>query len=125
MKKGVIFVAGLGIVLIAVLWILISHQEKNSQATPITKDIILFYGKECPHCQDVEKFIEENKIMEKVGFDSVEVWHNQANSEVMMEKAKECGLSQENLGVPFVWARGKCFMGGPESEKFFRQEAGM
>jgi glutaredoxin len=87
--------------------------------------MILFYGNECPHCKDLEKFIEQNNIAEKVKFDYLEVWHSKANSRIMMEKAKECEISQDRLGVPFLYVKGKCFIGGPEVEKFFRQEVGM
>lgn len=125
MKKKVAFVLG-GLVILAVgLWFWSSAQEKNAPATPVASDIVLFYGKECPHCKDIDKFIEENQITEKVGFDSLEVWHNKANSEIMLKKAQACGLAKDQLGVPFLYAKGKCFIGGPDVEEFFRQEAGI
>lgn len=125
MKKKVVLVLSALVVLVGGLWFWSSYQTKNAPATPVSNKTILFYGNECPHCQDVEKFIEENKIAEKVSFDSLEVWHNKSNSAVMLEKAGECGFAKDQLGVPFLYASGKCFMGGPEVEKFFRQEAGI
>ncbi len=100
-------------------------QAEQAAATPIKTGIIFFYGKECPHCQDVEKFIAGNNIAAKVKYDFVEVWHNQANAKAMMAKAEECGLSQDQVGVPFVYSKGKCYVGTPDVENFFQQAAGI
>ncbi|MDP1833406.1 MAG: hypothetical protein Q8L11_00540 [Candidatus Moranbacteria bacterium] len=112
--------------LVVGLWTWSSAAEsKEAVATPVTTDKILFYGKECPHCHDVEKFIEDNKITEKVRFDSLEVWHNDANKKFFLEKIKECGIAEEKAGVPMLYARGECLIGTPDIEGFFRQEAGI
>ncbi len=88
--------------------------------------IVYYYGKECSHCKNLEKFLEENNIAEKVSFAKKEVWHNKKNSSEMKKRATECGLKEENqIGVPLVWADGKCLVGGPDAEKFFREKAGI
>lgn len=87
--------------------------------------IIFFYGQECPHCKDVEKYFEENKIEEKVQFSKREVYHNKANVALLNIKAKTCGIEDKSLGVPFLWAEGKCYMGPSEIEKFFNEKAGL
>jgi glutaredoxin len=92
----------------------------NSQA-----DIVLYYGAECPHCLNVEKFITDNKIDEKISFAKKEVWHNTTNNTDMENKAKECALDTSKIGVPFLYARGKCFVGEIEVENFFKKEAGL
>ncbi|MFA7209707.1 MAG: hypothetical protein WC120_05535 [Parcubacteria group bacterium] len=114
------------IALITGLWVWSSATgSKEAVATPITTDKIFFYGKGCPHCQDVEKFIGDNKIAEKVSFDSLEVWYNDANRKVFLEKIKECGIAEEDAGVPLLYVQGKCLVGTPDIEKFFKQEAGI
>ncbi|MFA5993985.1 MAG: hypothetical protein WC823_03430 [Parcubacteria group bacterium] len=125
MKKNIIIMLALTIALTTGLWFWASYQEKNAPATLIKNDIVLFYGKECPHCQDLDAFIKKNNIAEKVNFDSLEVWHNKANSNIMLNKAEECGFAKDQLGVPFLSANGKCFIGGPAVEKFFTQAAGI
>ena len=52
-KTG-LFLFGIAI-LIAGLW----YWTKPEKATEINSEIILFYGRECPHCRDVDKFLEE------------------------------------------------------------------
>ena len=99
-----------------------SPQVLGAQATQST---IFFYGQECPHCQDVEKFNSDNHIADKVKYDSVEVWHNQDNANLMLQKAKECGITEDQVGVPFVWSGGKCYVGTPQVEDFFKQQTGI
>lgn len=98
----------------------VSPQSGNEQA-----DIILYYGQECPHCKNVEKFIADNKIDEKIIFAKKEVWHNTANNAEMMEKAKECALDTDKIGVPFLFARSKCYEGEVDVENFLKKEAGI
>jgi len=109
------------IALVAGLYFWSSKDEaKNATETPITADTIFFFGAECPHCKDVEKFVADNGIAEKVKFDSLEVWHNDANAKVLVKKAQECGVE---AFVPFLFSKGKCFVGTPDVENFFKQEA--
>lgn len=118
-------IAGMFLLLGAGLWIWSSSYQDDGQATPMTagSDIVLFYGKECPHCQDLEKKIEEEKLAEKVKFDSLEVWHNTENRKIFKDRAFECGYTEDQLGVPFLYARGKCYVGTPDIEKFLKEEA--
>jgi len=88
-------------------------------------DIIYYYGKDCPHCKNVGKFLDDNKIAEKVQFEKKEVEANVKNALEMQKRAKDCNIDLKNLGVPFVWAKGKCYMGEPDVENFFKQEAGI
>jgi len=114
------------VVLGVALWVWSSSEKaKNATMTPISSDIIFFYGQECSHCQDVEEFITDNNIDEKVNFDSLEVWHNNANAEILTQKARECGLAQEEIGVPLISAKGECFVGTPAVETFLKKEAGI
>jgi glutaredoxin len=95
------------------------------QEAPVVSGIIYYYGEECPHCKDVMKFLEENKIAEKVSFEKKEVWHNTANAREMDAKVKICGLDKKSVGVPFLFADGKCFIGTPDVTGFFKKAAGM
>lgn len=95
------------------------------QEVSVASGIIYYYGEECPHCKDVMKFLEENKIAEKVNFEKKEVWHNTANAREMDAKVKICGLDKKSVGVPFLFAEGKCHIGTPEVTGFFKKAAGI
>ncbi|MFH1183195.1 MAG: hypothetical protein V1690_02955 [Candidatus Moraniibacteriota bacterium] len=118
--KIILLLTGI-IILIAGLW----YWTKPKEATGITTDIVLFYGLECPHCQDLEKFVEENKIAEKVQFDRLEVFHNRANRKILAGKARECGIeNKKDTGVPFLYdlRENQCFIGTPDIEDFFTKK---
>jgi hypothetical protein len=118
--KIVLFVVGV-IILIVGLW----YWTRPQAATPITSDVILFYGRECSHCQEVEEFIAKNKIAEKTQFDNLEVFHNSGNRAVLTEKAKGCEINEAEIGVPFLFdaVENKCLVGAPEIESFFAKKA--
>lgn len=127
-KKNIVF-RGLGIFLFIlilggfVVWGILDA-KKGSSADRIVEgsNIIYYYGAECPHCKDVKNFFEEKGVREKVVFSEKEVWHNKKNSSEMMEKLNACGIPEEEAGVPFVFARGKCFIGYPDIRDFFETE---
>ena len=61
------------------------------------KDLLFFYGLECPHCLRMEKLVDK-LIKEGHPIKKIEIWHNEDNNK-MMEKLdceeEPCG------GVPF------------------------
>lgn len=87
--------------------------------------VTYFFGQECPHCVDVMEFLEENRIAEKVQFEKKEVWHDKDNQQAMLAAAKVCRLDEKSLGVPFLFADGQCYIGGPDVEGYFKQAAGI
>ena len=42
--------------------------------------VTLFYGESCPHCANVERFISENNVEEKVSISRKEIYFNSANA---------------------------------------------
>lgn len=97
----------------------------NSQPETINDNslIILFYGEECPHCKIVEQYIAENNVKDKIIFSELEVNHNAANANLMIEKQKVCKIAKENIGaVPFLWTTEKCYLGQDEIMQFFKKQ---
>lgn len=84
-----------------------------------------FYGETCPHCRDVRKYLDENKIAEKYSFVMREVWSDRNNARLMQEAAKVCSLKTSEIAVPFVFSEGKCLVGTPKVIEFFKQKAGI
>lgn len=118
--------------IIVVFMVREDQQPENEAATILlakggeaNSDIHYFYGQECSHSKNVEKFISENKVEEKIFITKKEVWHNTENESDMQIKAMGCGLSSDKVGVPFLFARGKCYVGEIEVKKFLQMEIGM
>lgn len=76
---------------------------------------IFFYGNSCPHCKDVEEWMEDNKIEEKIQIVKKEVYDNRANSLELTQVAESCGLPTDSIGVPFLYTTDKqCLIGTPD-----------
>jgi len=53
----------------------------------------------------------------------LEVWKDKENAKLMNDAAKICELNLEKIGVPFLFAEGKCYVGGPDVQNFFKEKA--
>lgn len=72
--------------------------------------LVLFYSNSCPHCKNVEKYISDNGILEKISIDQKEVSSGD-NSTQLVIAAKKCGIASDKIGVPFLWDGAKCYVG--------------
>ena len=106
-----------------------NSQIENETATPVsdsTDGLIFYYGISCPHCKEVEEWMEENKIEEKVKIVKKEVYNNQKNVRELEEAAKNCGMGGESIGVPFlVTEEKKCLAGSTEIINFLKEKVGL
>jgi len=90
----------------------------NSPIPQAQSSPVFFYGNTCPHCKDVEEWMTKNKIEEKMPIVKKEVYDNRANSLELAEAAKSCGFPTDSIGVPFLFAEGKCLIGTPDITKY-------
>jgi len=76
-----------------------------SSSPALTTDdsvVYFFYGEECPHCKNVEPFIDNlTKKYPDVSIKRLEVWHNQTNERVYAALNAAAGISS-SPGVPEV-----------------------
>lgn len=86
---------------------------------------VFFYGVTCPHCKDVEVWMKENRVEEKIKIVKKEVYENQQNSLELVEAARKCGLPTNSIGVPFLYAENKCVVGTPDIISYLSNEAGI
>jgi glutaredoxin len=100
----------------------IQQNNGENQGNQSASEIILFYGKGCPHCVKVEEYIKENNIQNKISFVQKEVYYNQDNAQELIYKAKTCGLPTNSIGVPFLWDGEKCLIGDQDIIIFFKQK---
>jgi glutaredoxin len=96
--------------------------KNNSGQTIADERIILFYGDGCPHCLEVENFLDQSEASKKIAYETKEVWNNTVNRDYMLEIAAACGLTQGSIGVPFLWdgENKKCLMGRDQVTAFFQ-----
>ena len=80
-----------------------------------SEGLVFYYGNTCPHCADVEEWMKENKIEEKLTITKKEVYDNAANAQELQKAAKSCGLATDSIGVPFLYTpEGECLLGTPD-----------
>lgn len=141
MDKGLIITIGIIVVLVALLVGAIyftggfnNDPLKNIVATPLPEGIVLFFGADCPHCKNVEDFVAQNKIEEKVKFTSLEVpFNGKTSSELLsnvklaMQLADNCKLDiKKGISLPFLWdGAGACTAGDTPIIEFFKNKAGI
>ena len=91
---------------------------------PATATMILFYSDSCPHCKNVEAYIDENGIKDKIVFDKKEVSRNQANAMLLERKARQCNFDPaQGIGVPFFFDGTNCVMGDEPIIDYFKNYA--
>lgn len=100
---------------------------KNSEVdVPLSQTGMVFYwGDGCPHCKTVEDKLEQYHVSDKIDFERKEVWNDKKNAKEMEQRASACGIKTSEIGVPFLFSDGKCFVGEPDVEKEFFMRAGL
>lgn len=125
MEKKTLLFFGLAVIIFAggIIWWGI---RDNTLSVDFNQNVTTyFYGQECPHCQKVSAFIDENKVAEKFSFEKREVWHDTSNASLMRTAAKICSLSSDQVAVPFIFSEGKCIIGETQAIDFFKQKVGI
>ncbi len=131
-KKEVLVILGIIAFLLGITFAVYRLSGVSTGVTPAVvkaskldkKAFIYFHGLTCPHCKELNKFLEEKGLTpEKLKYQKLEVFYNEENSALMNEAAKVCGIESSNVGVPFVYDNGKCVMGTPDAEALFLEKA--
>lgn len=99
--------------------------SSNSVGEVDMNRVVYYYGAECPHCKSVMIFLDEFDVYSKVDFEKKEVWHDTENKKELDMVARKCGKDPNRIGVPFLLAKGKCYMGLPDVKNYFKREIGI
>ncbi|MFA5109324.1 MAG: hypothetical protein WC458_02170 [Patescibacteria group bacterium] len=101
--------------IVGLLMLFLNGKEAKSE-------LILFYSDSCPHCQNVEKYINDNGVKNQLGFQELEVSQNKNNSALLVKKAHQCGLDvNSGIGVPFFFDGEKCLLGDQDIIAYFEK----
>ena len=106
----------IALIVVALLAALISLGRLTNKPS-----MILFFGDTCPHCKNVEKYIADNNVRNKLKFQELEVYNNQANAQLLTQTAQKCGLDVSNgVGVPLFFDGQTCIEGDEPIINFFK-----
>ena len=121
-KYSLYFISILVVAIIGILFFTKHTKHSQQEAVQDNSSIIFFYGDTCPHCKNVEKYFQDNDVHNKIDFEEKEVYKNTDNAKLLADKAKICKIEENEIGVPFLWADGKCYVGDEEIIKFFNEK---
>jgi len=119
-KAVVVFLIANFLIILSLYLIYINKKPKYSN-----DEILFFYGETCPHCKNVEIFIEENNIDAKLKIIRKEVYYNEMNRKELLDFAKKCNLNQAEIGVPLIYYEGKCYIGDKDGINLLKTLAGV
>jgi len=115
----VVLIAGL----LSLVIVVSNNKEKQVAEQKIealkNADPVFYYGNTCPHCEIVEEWFQDNQVEEKMTFQKKEVYDDQVNANELTKVAVSCGLDANSIGVPFLYAEGKCLIGSPDIIEYF------
>jgi len=102
------------IISIIIAYILNRPIIKNMKEEDIYFDeklnIYLFWGKGCPHCEDLASFLNSQKDYKKYyNLFTFEVWNDKKNNDLMIMLSEE--LNEKITGVPYLIIGDKTFKG--------------
>jgi len=80
-----------------------------------------FYGTTCPNCKQLNAWIEENDIEKKVKYVKREVYYNRENAAMLEQAALVCQIPNNEIGVPLIFHKGKCYLGVPDAQKILTE----
>jgi glutaredoxin len=83
---------------------------------------ILFYGITCPHCKEVDDWLEQTGAQEYLEIERKEVYENKANADELVRVAASCGIETRNLGVPLLYAEDQCYSGKLEIIEYLQRQ---
>lgn len=111
MKKIII----LSLLIIIPLFLIACAQTEQK-----TESGILFFVSEgCGHCAKVKQYIKDNNINSRVEYEEIEAYETEENYALFNAKATECGIPENQRGVPLVYENGTCALGDVDAISFF------
>jgi len=122
---AIVILAGVG------FWALQSGVFSGQIGAPVEtvsmpQGIVLFYGEACPHCKNLEDYIDQNKIEEKLKITRLEVSKDQGNSNLLVKTAKDCGTDiSQGAPIPLLYDAQKCYIGDEDVINYLKNEAGI
>lgn len=99
-------------------------KEAVAQGDNIVKkeDIVFYFGDDCAECANIEKYLEENDVKNKIGLTEKNINKDEVAAQQMAEDAMYCNVDEESFGVPFLWTEGRCYAGEKNIINFFDEK---
>ncbi len=97
----------------------VRSEDKEAQKNA---HINIYSSLTCPHCKDVEQWIEEKQADEILVLNIKELSQNPEYNQELMQAADICGIDSNRIGIPFLYVQGECFVGKVEIIDYLQEE---
>ena len=125
MKRFTLLVGLVSILIIIGGALIFSNDSaNNSDTTPpnLPDSYEYYWGEGCPHCANVEDFLNTWENKDRVQVDKKEVYKNQDNIDLFKSRVEYCNLPNNQVGVPFLFTpEGECVVGDTPIINLFEQ----
>ena len=105
----------------------VPEESQNEQVEPEKIDnpitMYLFYGEGCPHCADLEKFLDsiDDEYGKYYNLVKYEVWYSKSNNRLFEKVVDRMHTDSEKIGVPYLVIGDDYIMGYGNTEEENRQ----
>lgn len=103
--------------------LIIVYNIKLSQLEQEPSDTF-FYKFDCPHCRNVEHYMEENNVTSFLKFGMMDVSRSDKEKASFNRVVQICEIPKEQVGVPLLYYNKTCYLGENEIVNFFKEEIG-
>lgn len=114
--KNIIFIVVIAALAALLIWMIAGKGREPNGALSI------YFRPDCPHCQNVEKFISDNALNRKYDIQMKNIDDSGQYANELMARSQLCSISAETLGVPLLYDSGDCYMGEDEIIDYFRKK---
>jgi glutaredoxin len=120
--QNVLLIISVTIVALVLVWFITKDTKTgdDNNSTDTSEALSLYYREDCPHCKNVEKFLLDNKVGEKIKIEHKEIMNDIKNNNELMVRAANCNLDLETVGVPLLYDKGTCYVGDQEIINYFQ-----
>lgn len=122
-SQNVLLIISVTIAALVLVWFIAKDSKNNTENgdnSDPTATLSLYYRDDCPHCKNVEQYLLDNKIEEKIKIEHKEIMNDIKNNNELMVRAANCNLDLETVGVPLLYDKGTCYVGDQEIINYFQ-----
>jgi hypothetical protein len=86
-------------------------------------EIVLYYSKQCQHCQEVEAFLAQNGLTNQTSLVQKEITaHPENQNELVKIAKKHCKTTGNMINLPVLWDGSTCIVGDNAIMSFLKEK---
>lgn len=95
--------------------------QNTSANVSIPAGKFYFSSTTCAHCATVSQYVTEHDVKNKLYYIERDIGPDPYNTALLKAIGERCGISQNDLAVPFFWDGSACYVGDGEVIAYFER----